>query len=112
MQLEKAVLGRTLLKIKETAPERVIIFWCGQIGTVWYNWLSKNEVKICAFVVSDNEEISMESINQFQVSIYHLCELPRKYKECLFIPAVYNEKLFDEMVEILQNNGYKKMLFK
>lgn len=111
MQLEKIILRRILLKIKGNASGGVVLYGCGQIGGAWHNLLNENGIKVRAFVVSDNEEISQESINRFPVSIYHLKELPQEYKECLFIPAVWDGQIFDEMVEALQSNGYRKILF-
>lgn len=101
---------KTISRIKEST-NGVVIYGCGHLGEVWYESLRERNIKICAFVVSDDQPITKENVFKFPVPIYHLKELPYEYKDSLFIPAVWNKNICDEISKALQNNGYTNILF-
>lgn len=111
----KTEAGRFVLEKISTQLKKdssaVVIYGCGHFGEIWLWFLQNNGINVTAFVVSDDQVITPERIRKFPVPVYHLKELPGKYKDHLFIPAVLDEKISDKLVQTLHDCGCKNILF-
>ncbi len=93
------------LKMKWKREKNIILYGAGYYANLYYHWAELNHLSIKGFVISDGQE----KINNKNLPVYFLSELPYKYDECAIVLAI--GKPYHRMIlQNLQEAGYDNVL--